>query len=75
MKLLLIVAVLWLALWLWRSKRVSNSGGKQRQSRPAPAPQDMISCTLCSLHVPVADAVQGKKGIYCSPDHLHRAEP
>ena len=75
MKPLLILLVLLLAIWLWRSGRGTVAPRKQSPADSGGAPQDMICCSLCSLHVPAADAVQGQHGRYCGLDHLHRAEP
>ena len=74
MKLLLILSVVLLALWLWRSRRDADPKTSRKNFKPAAPPLDMVRCTLCSVHVPVVGAVQGKKGAYCSLDHLHRAE-
>lgn len=75
MKLLLILGVLLLVVWLWRSRR-HDAPGRDPASRPTAAgPQEMIRCALCSVHVPGADAIEGKNGWYCSADHRQRAEP
>lgn len=73
--LLLILLVMLLGVWLWRGNRESSSKRGRQQRPAAPQPQAMVSCALCSVHVPAADAVQGEKGAYCSADHLHHAEP
>jgi uncharacterized protein len=75
MKQLLILAVVLFGIWLWRGNRESAQSRKRRPAKPDATPLDMICCTLCSVHVPSADAVQGRKGSYCGLDHLHRAEP
>lgn len=74
MKFLLVLVVVLAGVWLWRSNRRSGEKLDRQQPKAAPEPLDMIRCTLCSVHVPAADAVQGKQGSYCSADHLHRAE-
>lgn len=75
MKFLLVLSVVLVAIWLWRSNRPSDQKRNQQKQKAAPKPLEMVRCTLCSVHVPSVDAVQGKKGLYCSADHLHRAEP
>lgn len=75
MKLLLILAVVLLGVWLWRSSRPVDTKRHQATPKAGPEPQDMIPCALCAVHIPMADAIQGRKGRYCSTDHLHRAEP
>ncbi len=75
MKLLLVVLVLLLGVWLWRTGRGSRASRKPPAAGAGAAPQDMICCSLCSLHVPAADAVTGSNGSYCCLDHRRRAEP
>lgn len=75
MKLLLILLVVLLGIWLWRANRHTDATKNRQDAKTAPPPLDMVRCTLCAVHVPVADAVQGKKGAYCSVAHRHRAEP
>lgn len=75
MKLFLILAVVLVGVWLWRSSRPVDPKRPQAPPKAGPEPQEMIPCTLCSVHIPAADAIQGRKGWYCSTDHLHRAEP
>lgn len=75
MKLLLILGVVLLGVWLWRTRR-HDAPRRDPPPRPtATGPQEMIRCTLCSLHVPAADAIEGKNGWYCCADHRQRAEP
>lgn len=74
MKFLLVILVLLVGIWLWRSSRQADPKLNRQKPEAAPEPLDMVRCTLCSVHVPSVDAVQGKKGAYCSADHLHRAE-
>ena len=72
MKLLLVLAVVAAALWLWRSGRSSVP------ARSAVAPtqaQDMIACGLCQVHVLAAEAIAGKRGRYCCTQHRQQAEP
>jgi uncharacterized protein len=75
MKYLIVLGIVFIGLWLWRSNR---------RVPPPPAPtaapqqaqlQDMIGCAVCELHVPRAEASAGRTGIlYCSADHRRRAE-
>ncbi|MDP1968565.1 MAG: PP0621 family protein, partial [Burkholderiaceae bacterium] len=44
-----------------------------RRGTPA-LPEDMVSCPVCALHLPRAEAVAGEKGLYCSADHRRQAE-
>ena len=72
MKYLLVFAVVFIAIWLWRKNR-----REEMRSRPPPqkppavgAPQAMVRCAHCGLHLPAADAISGPDGaVYCSPAH------
>jgi uncharacterized protein len=75
MRFLLVLLVVLLGVWLWRSNRESISKQGRQQRPSAPQPQTMVRCELCSMHVPATDAITGNKGMYCSADHLRQAEP
>lgn len=74
-RFLLLILVLLAVIWLWRSARQAEPKLKQQKPPPTVAPQEMVRCTLCSVHLPAADAVMGKKGPYCCAEHRQRAEP
>ncbi len=74
MKFYLVLVVVLVAIGLWRLNRHSAPQVKRQKDKAATRPQDMVSCPVCAVHLPSADAVQGKKGAYCSANHLHRAE-
>ena len=76
MKYLLVIAIVVAAVWLWRANRPAA----RREAAP-PRPQDqarvqdMVSCAVCDLHVPRADALAGRQGtLYCSAGHRQHAE-
>ena len=75
MKFILIILVLLLGVWLWRSQRPSNPAPPRKKAAPELGPLEMVPCTLCSVHLPAADAVPGRKGLYCCTEHRQRAEP
>ncbi len=74
MKAILLVFVILLGVWLWRSSRPTLPRQKQPKTGPEAQPLDMVSCAFCSVHLPAAEAIQGNKGVYCSADHLAREE-
>jgi len=73
MKYLLVFAVVFIAVWLWRKNRREE----MMRSRPPPpkpaavgAPQAMVRCAHCGLHLPAADAIVGPDGsVFCSAAH------
>ena len=72
MKYLLILSVVLVGIWLWRSNRPASP---KQSSTSAPQALEMVRCGYCDVHLPLADVVQGRKGVYCCADHLYRAEP
>jgi len=82
-KYLLVFVVLAVAFVWWNAKRKASRRGEPARGTAAPsqpgdakgaAPQDMVCCPVCSLHLPRGDAVQGRLGLYCSQEHCQRAE-
>lgn len=75
MKYLVVLAVVLIAVWLWRNnRRVEKSGNDEAKPPPLAPPQDMVRCPVCSVHLPRADALPGPDGdFYCSPEHRLRA--
>lgn len=74
MKYLIVIAIVFAGIWLWRANRPAR-----REETPGPRTQaqlqDMVSCAVCDLHVPRADATPGRKGaLYCGIEHRQRAE-
>lgn len=75
MKYLVLFAVLYVAYLLWRNGRIEGGGGPaSRRAPPAPpAPQQMVSCAVCGLHLPQTDAVRGADGrFFCGQEHRLR---
>ena len=80
MKFLLFLLIILLAVWLWRSGRTAEpetkrSSGTTRRSPAPSAPEDMVRCAHCGLHLPVHEAVASSSAQYCSVEHRRLAEP
>lgn len=85
MKYLLIFFIVTVLVFQWRSSRADAKTKTQAKAKAPPpqkpgaqaanAPQAMIACTECGLHVPAVDAVQGSRGAYCSAAHRRLQEP
>lgn len=78
MKYLLVLAVVLIGFYVWRSSR------EQRKPPPPPRPDkpagtppsiEMVQCARCGLHCPSTDAIAGKLGVYCTAQHRREAEP
>lgn len=74
MKLALLVLLVLIGVLLWKSRPTGDTRQTQAPPPQEPQPQDMVRCDLCSVHLPVADAVQGARGVYCSVEHRQHAE-
>lgn len=74
MKLALLVLIVLIGVLLWKSRPSDATRPSAPAPQDDPEPQDMARCALCSVHVPVADAVQGQNGVYCCTEHHHHAE-
>jgi uncharacterized protein len=75
MKYLLVLAIVFIGLWLWRGNRRVPPPPSAKAAQPQAQLQDMVGCAVCELHVPRADASVGRTGtLYCSADHRQRAE-
>ena len=75
MKLLVFLLAVLALVWLMR-------GSVRRMKAPAPpkvpAPQAMVACAQCGLHLPASDALPGRGGVFCGADHraaFERAHP
>ncbi|MBT2302647.1 hypothetical protein J7E70_19555 [Variovorax paradoxus] len=77
MKYLLVLAVVFVAIWLWRKNRRDEMRSRPPPPRATPAvgaPQAMVRCAHCGLHLPAADAISGPDGaVYCSAAHRQAA--
>ena len=83
MKYLVLLLVLGVAFLWWSAQRKNARRDEARRDAPptppahpntANAPQDMVQCAVCAVHLPRNDAVTGRAGIYCSTEHRTHAE-
>lgn len=78
--LLLLLIVLGGVWWLRQSKRGQPDTPPRQDPAPPPSPaaprstRPMTQCLHCGLHLPLEDAVQGERGLYCSPAHRQHHE-
>ena len=74
MKYLLVLAIVLIAVWLWRNNRRGEKLRPPSTKTPLPQPQDMVRCPVCSVHLPRTDALPGPDGrLYCCQEHRLRA--
>ena len=71
MKFLLLLLAVIVLLWLLR-RGLRREVPPPRTDRPsADAPQTMLSCAHCGMHLPRDEALPGRGGVFC--DAAHRA--
>lgn len=76
MKYLLVLAVVMVAIYVWRNNRVTD---RSQASPPPPTgaprlPVVMVACQLCGTHLPEGETVKGALGPYCSAEHRRLKE-
>lgn len=74
MKYLLVLAVVVVAIWVWRNGRRVGDGDDQGKRRSANAVIPMVACDLCGMHLPESELVKGERGRYCCQEHRRRHE-
>lgn len=77
MKYVVLVAVIVIVLWLFRSGRLARRRDEEAAPKPTAPPavqQDMVECPVCRVHLPRSDALPGPGGqLYCCAEHRQRA--
>lgn len=74
MKYALVFLVVAIGFWLWQRNRIAAKKVDEKAFARNPAVKktaalQMISCSVCGLHLPIAEARVGKRGAYCSEEH------
>jgi uncharacterized protein len=75
MKYLLVIAVVLVAFYVWRSGRqAERAAPPPRAKKPLPPPGIMVACVQCGTHLPESEAVRGRLGPYCCSEHREQRE-
>lgn len=81
MKYLLVLIVIIIAVGVWRNQRRAEARERRQAaaprhpgSAPLPAPQDMVECAHCGLHLPRSEAIEAAGQSYCSAEHRTLAQ-
>lgn len=68
MKAVLLLLVIFLVYWLFWGRH--KDGSATHSPRPKPAPEKMVVCAYCRLHIPGSEAVVARDGRhYCCNEH------
>lgn len=74
MKYLLVLAVVLIGFWVWRSSREVRKPPSQPRPPDNTKALEMVACDVCGVHCPKSDLVVGKRGVYCGAPHRNQAE-
>jgi uncharacterized protein len=66
MKILIFLVAVLVLLWLLRG--TASRRMPRRPPRPE-APQPMIACAYCGVHLPRDEALPGRGGVFCGDAH------
>lgn len=79
MKYLLVLAVVFVGVWMWRNNRINDQTTKRGGSSPSKGAdatqQIMVSCAHCGLHLPQTEALAAPGADaahpmwFCSAEH------
>jgi uncharacterized protein len=78
MKYALVLGLVMVVFWLWRSTRQS-AADEQKQARTPAKPASLgkatqiVACQVCQVHLPHSEALIGSQGFYCSAEHRQQA--
>jgi uncharacterized protein len=68
MKFVLFLAAVFALLWLLRGA-LGKRGGPPAAPPAARAPQTIVACSQCGLHLPRDEALPGRGGVFCTEAH------
>ena len=78
MKYALVLGLLLVVFWLWRSGRQASARSKNNShARKSHATiekaTEIVACQVCQVHLPRSEALSGAHGVYCSTEHRQQA--
>jgi uncharacterized protein len=69
MKVLLTLIALFALFWLLRSSLRRMRAPPPTAPPEAAAPQAMLACAQCGVHLPANEALPGRGGVFCGAAH------
>jgi uncharacterized protein len=72
--LLLLAVVVAVVLWWKHQKRGHRGAEADPQGAATKAPEAMLRCAECGLHLPVSQSLPGRGGAFCSAEHRQQFE-
>ncbi|MDH6186246.1 PP0621 family protein [Polaromonas sp. CG_23.6] len=79
MKYLLVILLILVVFWIWRSGRPSQKKAAPPGRAPSKSSEEkkateMVACGVCHIHLPKSEALIGRDGFYCSEAHRREAK-
>jgi uncharacterized protein len=71
-KILLVLALVIVAYLLFRGFRRDagmQDSAKTSNPRAAPAPEDMVRCSVCGVHLPRSESFASRGRFFCTDEH------
>lgn len=72
MKYLLMFALLGIIWWLWR--KPNQPQDRAEANRAEPAPEKMVTCAYCAVHLPESEGLFDGDYVYCCEAHRVAAQ-
>lgn len=73
MKFFLLLALVFVAVWLFRGSRRRDLPGAppsgKAEAKTSPTGESIVACVHCGLHLPRSEAVSDEAGWYCGDAH------
>ena len=73
-KLILLLFLGFLAYLLFKGLQRA-AARRQGKAQPPPAPERMVACARCGVHLPESEAVQTEGRHFCSEEHRRLGAP
>jgi uncharacterized protein len=75
MKYLVVLGLVLVVFWLWRSarQRVGSRPNAERASTVEPVKTEIVACDFCHIHLPRTEALTTGDGTFCSEAHRRQA--
>lgn len=67
--LLVLLVVVLFAWWVFRPRRTAAPPAARPAPKAEAAPQAMLQCAHCGVHLPRAEALVDERGAFCSEAH------
>jgi uncharacterized protein len=69
-RILFIIAIVGIALWWMFGRRRGDAGKPEAPAAKKAAPQAMVACAHCGVHLPQTDTVADAEGrLFCGEAH------